>query len=155
MREPRLPLATATVGLCAVPIADPSLALGPQSLDVTKLVLLAAMLLFCVGVAWMLARPATPRATRDREDEGRFLQYTAANIWALDHFCSSIGEVKRAMPELIFVCIDLRNVPALDASSLASLDYAVKRLTHRGIRVAIQGCNARLAMELKRRGLPA
>jgi hypothetical protein len=139
-------------GLSALPIGS-MLTLGHQVLDVPKLVMLGGCVLLGVGVTWVLARPTAPRAQQDQDDTGRSLRYEAADIWALDRFCASIGEVQRAMPELRSVSIDLCNVPELDASSLACLDHAVQRLMSRGIRVAIQGCTAEVEVELRRRGL--
>lgn len=85
---------------------------------------------------------------------GRDLTFLAANIWALDHFCSSLGRLQSAMPDLRALCIDLRNVPVVDASSVACLHSAVRQLRRKGVRVSIQACAPAVASKLTRLGIP-
>jgi hypothetical protein len=93
--------------------------------------------------------PASPGPTPSSE-----LRFTAPNLWALDAFCASLGQLENAMPELRVVRIDLRNVPAVDASSLAAVHSAVVRLKGHGVALSIRGCAPLVAAELLRSGLP-
>ena len=100
-----------------------------------------------------LALTVTPRDAPALPSSSE-LRFTAPNLWALDAFCASLGQLENAMPDVRVVRIDLRNVPSVDASSLAAVHSAVSRLRGHGVALSIRGCAPLVAAELLRSGLP-
>ncbi len=73
------------------------------------------------------------------------LSLRAANSWALDHLCRSIGTTLHESPDLRELEIVLTDIAVLETSSIASLKYALARLHEARVQVSIKGCSAGLA----------
>ena len=79
---------------------------------------------------------------------GSELTLFVRDVWALDHICTSMGTLLRASPGIRSARIHLADVPAIDRSALASLQYAVLRLTAAGVAVRFEGCSPPVARML-------
>jgi anti-anti-sigma regulatory factor len=119
----------------------------PQRERVTPDIVVAAAILtaLCIAACW--PAPSARRRTSDCA-----FHFTAVDAWALEHFCASFSRIRSSIPELTGVRIDMRFLPALDASTLAALESLLAELRAIGIGLLLHDCTDGVAEELELRG---
>jgi hypothetical protein len=110
-------------------------------------VLPTIFLVGCLLVAF-LSRPKT-RPTPRR------LTFVASNLWILDHLCLAVGRILHEWPELEEARFDIGALAVLDEASLASLARASATAAAAGIRLRVDGYDARMASLMLSRGMSA
>lgn len=88
------------------------------------------------------------RVSGVHHSRGAHLRLSAPNACVLEHLCRSITVILWARPGLRQVSIDLTHIPALDPSSAASLQYALRELQKAGVEVDVEGAGNRTAQIL-------
>ena len=93
-------------------------------------------------------RPPRSQRSAANDSRGAHLRLRAPNAWVLEHLCRSITTIIWARPGIRRVCIDLTHIRSLDASSVASLRYALRELQKAGVEVDLEGAGSRTARVL-------
>jgi ABC-type transporter Mla MlaB component len=100
-----------------------------------------------VGVVMVLVR------SRQHTHVG--IHIVAENVSRLEALCRAANGLLQSWPPPETVVIDLTEVEALDAVSVARLDQACRRWSRAGVTVSIEGCTRQVVAALARGGLDA
>jgi hypothetical protein len=114
---------------------------------VASAVIPAILLIGCLLFAFVSRSQSRRAQTR--------LTFVASNLWMLDHLCLAVGRVVHEWPELEEARFEIGALAVLDEASLASLARAIDTATAAGIRLRVDGYDARMSSLMLSRGMKA
>jgi hypothetical protein len=90
---------------------------------------------------------------RMRAVDHRVLRIVPPDLPALDHLCRAAGVMLGSGPGALEVTLVLVNIPHLDDSGLASLEYWCRRWGQAGVSITLEACTRDVALAIRRRDL--